>query len=60
MDDVAETGEPIMITKRGLPVAELVPATPSAEKVFGAMKGRLKTLGDIVSPIDVEWEATGR
>ena len=57
MDQVAETGESIVITKRGLPVAELVSARPKPGKIFGAMRGRMKTLGDIVSPVDAEWEA---
>ena len=57
MDEVAETGESIVITKRGSPVAELVPARRRPVEIFGAMKGRMKTLGDIISPIDVEWDA---
>lgn len=28
LDDVAETGTPVVITKRGRPVAKLVPVTP--------------------------------
>ncbi len=57
MDEVADTGESIVITKRGSPVAELVPARRRPVKIFGVMKGRMKTLGDIISPIDVEWDA---
>ena len=57
MDEVAETGESIVITKRGSPVAELFPARRRPGTIFGAMKGSMKTLGDIISPIDVEWDA---
>ncbi len=58
MDDVARTGRSILITKNGRPVAELRPHTPPRAKTLrGLDKGKIKILGDIISPIDVEWEA---
>ena len=57
MDEVAESGERVVITKHGIPVAELVPAKPRPTTLFGAMKGSVIAIGDIISPIDVEWEA---
>ena len=57
MDYVAKTGEKIVITKRGVPVAELGPVTQKPKSLFGCMKGRIQIHGDIISPIDVEWEA---
>jgi prevent-host-death family protein len=58
MDWVAEGKEEIIITKRGKPVAKLVPVSAVPKKeLFGYMKGTAEILGDIVSPIDVEWEA---
>ncbi|MGB7546697.1 MAG: type II toxin-antitoxin system prevent-host-death family antitoxin [Terracidiphilus sp.] len=56
LDEVAEKGQTLVITKRGKPVAQVVPMPPDVE-LFGAMKGSGTILGDIVSPIDVEWEA---
>jgi prevent-host-death family protein len=58
MDRVAESHEEIIITKRGKPVAKLVPidAVP-ARDAFGWMKGTIFFEGDIISPIDVEWDA---
>lgn len=35
MDEVARTGEPLLVTKRGRPVAELRPATPPAKRGLG-------------------------
>jgi prevent-host-death family protein len=55
MDEVAETGEPILITKNGHPVAQLGPARPKTLR--GLHKGLVEIKGDIISPIDVEWEA---
>lgn len=57
MDQVAASGNPVTITKRGKPVAQLVPAVQRPKSVLGALKGLMKIKGDIVSPVDVEWEA---
>jgi len=57
MDEVAETGEPVVITKNGKPVAQLAPIVPEGKSIWGLHKGQIKILGDIISPIDVEWEA---
>ena len=57
MDEVAETGESVLITKNGNPVAELVPARHLDKPLFGALKGWITITGDIVSPIGEEWDA---
>lgn len=58
MDEVASTHEPVVITKRGKPVAMMVPVEPEqAVSMFGYMAGTATVRGDIVAPIDVEWEA---
>ena len=54
MDRVQKTGEPVLITKRGKPVAKLVPAPSSPDDIFGYMKGKVKIIGDIVGPITPE------
>ena len=57
MDEVAETGEEIIITKNGKPVSRLLPCQEKPKSWFGRDKTIIKIHGDIVSPIDVEWEA---
>lgn len=58
MDEVAATRRPVLITKNGRPVAELVPYTAkSGDRLIGLHKGEVEILGDIMSPIDVEWDA---
>jgi len=58
MDRVAATGEPIVVTKNGKPVAELHPhGARDRRSPFGLHKGLLKVIGNIISPIDAEWEA---
>jgi prevent-host-death family protein len=56
LDEVAETREPLVITKFGKPVAKLVPMPP-AVKLRGALKGSVLYEGDIVSPLENEWDA---
>ena len=57
MDEVAASGEEIVITKNGRPTARLVPCRKQFRDWFGADRGRIAILGDVVSPIDAEWEA---
>ncbi len=57
MDEVAESGEEIVITKNGRPVAQLKPYRQKPKSLFGIDRGRIEILGDIIEPIDVEWEA---
>jgi prevent-host-death family protein len=57
LDEVAQKRKTLVITKRGKPVARLVPEPPAKQKLFGSMKGSVTILGDIISPIDVEWNA---
>lgn len=57
MDQVAETGQEIVVTKNGRPVSRLVPYRTKPSTFFGRDRGRIRILGDIVEPVDVEWEA---
>lgn len=60
LDEVRETGRSIVITKRGRPVAQLAPLSPSAVGDWsGTMRGSGKILGDLVAPAiaEQEWEA---
>jgi prevent-host-death family protein len=56
MDEVAQQRRPIIITKRGKPVAKLVPVDKEAVELFGRMAGSIKICGDIIGPIeDAGW-----
>jgi len=51
MDRVAERSESFVITKRGKPVARLVPVEKKARtSLLGALRGQAQENGDIVSP----------
>lgn len=57
MEEVNKTHVALIITKRGKPVAKLVPAYPHPRPVFGSMTGSVNIVGDIISPIDEKWQA---
>jgi prevent-host-death family protein len=58
MDEVERTGQSVIITKKGKPVAELMPHRPKTKNLRGLFKDRLVISGDIISPVDdSEWEA---
>lgn len=52
LDRMSKTREPLIVTKKGLPIAMIVPPPPQKiESLFGCMKGKIKIKGDIVSPL---------
>jgi prevent-host-death family protein len=60
MEQVAATGEPIIVTKRGKPVAQLAPLARKPKTLRGFLKGRVRTRTDIISPVKVAWDADRR
>lgn len=60
LDEVGVSGEPILITKRGKAVAQLVPVKPERPDDWrGAMRDRGEIQGDLVAPATdlAEWQA---
>ncbi|MGO8790204.1 MAG: type II toxin-antitoxin system Phd/YefM family antitoxin [Terriglobia bacterium] len=59
MEDVRATRHPVLITKRGRPVAKLVPVDTGRDDFIGRLEGVVKIVGDIESPIEPleSWEA---
>jgi prevent-host-death family protein len=52
LDEVARSGETITITKRGKPVAQLIPVRPANLRYpQDGLRGTVQILGDIVSPV---------
>ena len=59
LDQVQKTKRPVRITRFGKPVAEVVPPSSIAPKDWmGFMRGKMKIIGDIVSPASDpdDWE----
>jgi len=63
LERVRQSGQPILVTRRGEPMAEIVPpsarARPSAW--LGSARGSGQIVGDLIAPAadDQEWEALG-
>lgn len=58
MDEVGRTGEEVVITKWGRPVAKLVPVDATQRRpTFGLLSDQTALYGDIVEPTGEVWEA---
>jgi len=55
LDEVAKTGRPIVVTKRGKPVARMVPIEPPRSLV-GSVRFNVSD-DELIAPIDVPWDA---
>jgi prevent-host-death family protein len=51
MDEVRTKRVSVLITKKGRPVAKLVPADEDSDEVFGRLQGILEITGDVESPV---------
>ncbi len=58
VDEVSSSGEPVVITRYGKPIVRLEPIVrkQGPKSLWGMHKGEIEILGDIIEPIDVEWE----
>lgn len=54
-DDVATRGDSFVVTKRGRPVARIVPLERTGT---GSLQGSLLAEEDVLAPIAVPWEAS--
>jgi prevent-host-death family protein len=51
MDQVSQSGRPVVITKHGKPVVKLVPANEGEDEIFGALAGIARITGDIENTV---------
>ena len=58
MDEVQAKHQPVIITKRGKPVAKLVPVENQPDDLFNFLSGKVTIVGDIVGPVIApeEWK----
>jgi prevent-host-death family protein len=57
LEDVRSTRQPLTITKRGKPMARLVPVDDGKDDFIGHLAGVFKIVGDIESPTE-DWESS--
>jgi prevent-host-death family protein len=60
LERVRKTGRPLLVTKRGIPIAQVLPPPkpePAAGSAFGAMAQGAEEVGDVLEPLPSEdWE----
>jgi len=56
MDRVKQRRQEITITKRGKPIARLVPASREKRPALGSLANTVTIIGDITTPISEKWE----
>ena len=54
LDEVQESGESIVVTKRGKPVARVI---PYSDRKAESLRGSVTFHGDVVNPILDKWDA---
>ncbi len=58
LDTVQRERTTLVISKHGKPVAKLMPIEPASSRpLHGFMRGTAREIGDIVAPLDEEWDA---
>jgi len=57
MEDVRSTRRPLVITKRGKPVAKLVPVDDPKDEFIGRLKGVFEVVGDLEDDGPEPWES---
>jgi len=57
IDEIAETGVPLIVTKHGTPVVEERPIPRAAKTIAEFPCGRGEIVGDILASVGVAWEA---
>ena len=57
LNKVAKEHETILVTKRGKPVAKVIPIKEAQKNLREQLKGSVLKEKDLISPISVEWKA---
>ena len=58
LNQMQKSNNKLIITKSGAPIAEIIPINIKPKKpIMGMLQGKAKIVGDIISPIDVKWDA---
>jgi len=55
MDEDQAKRETVVITKRGRPVARLVPAGQDVDEIYNFLRGKGAITGDVISPAIEDW-----
>ena len=58
IDEVAESGQPITVTKRGKAKVQIIAVREKPKSIFGVLKDSIEIVGDIGGPVfdESEWD----
>ncbi len=54
---VAHSQQPLIVTKRGKPLVKVAPVSKKIAVKQKPLKGSVVYWGDVLSPLDIDWEA---
>ena len=57
MDEVAASGEEVVVTKNGVPVGKFVPYSRKPKTLRGLHAGQVRASDDLIAPSGETWEA---
>jgi prevent-host-death family protein len=57
MEDVRSTRQPLLITKRGKPMAKLVPVDDPKDDFIGSLRGVFEVVGNLEDDAPEPWES---
>ena len=57
MDEVAASGEEVVVTKNGVPVGKFVPYRRRPKTLRGLHAGQVHAADDLITPTGESWEA---
>jgi prevent-host-death family protein len=56
MEQVAQSGRPVVVTRHGKPVVQIIPAESDENEIFGFLSGQGRIVGDIENTIPLsDW-----
>ena len=56
MDRVQQSGEPVVVTKHGKPVVQIIPVQSDENEIFGFLAGKVRIVGDVENTIPLsDW-----
>ena len=58
IDEVQRTRHPLLVTRHGKPVAEIVPARAAVDDDANPLKGSVLHQDDLIAPIALDWDST--
>ncbi|MBA8667546.1 type II toxin-antitoxin system Phd/YefM family antitoxin [Holosporaceae bacterium 'Namur'] len=59
LENVQGQHQSFIISKRGKPIARVIPIDNNNTKLAGSFKGKCNIIGDIITPVDITWDAEG-